>query len=40
MRQKPIKVARKAAHDPVLITDWFKRFNALREEFGVANEDI
>jgi len=40
MRQKPIELARKAAHDPVLIADWFRRFHALREEFGVANEDI
>jgi len=35
-----MELARKAAHDLVLITDWFKRFNALREEFGVANKDI
>jgi Tc5 transposase DNA-binding domain len=29
MKQKPIELARKAAHDPVLITDWFSRFKAL-----------
>jgi Tc5 transposase DNA-binding domain len=29
MKQKPIKLARKAAHDPVLIIDWFSRFKAL-----------
>jgi Tc5 transposase DNA-binding domain len=40
MKQKSIKLARKAAHDPVLITDWFSRFKALQDEFGVIKEDI
>jgi DDE superfamily endonuclease/Tc5 transposase DNA-binding domain len=40
MKQKPIELARKAAHDPVLISDWFRRFQALREEFGVVDDDI
>jgi DDE superfamily endonuclease len=40
MRQKPIELTRKMAHDPVLIADWFSRFNALREEFGVIKDDI
>jgi hypothetical protein len=40
MKQKPIELVRKMAHDPVLIADWFSRFYALREEFAVANEDI
>jgi hypothetical protein len=29
MKQKPIELERKAAYDPMLITDWFKRFKAL-----------
>jgi hypothetical protein len=29
MKQKPIKLERKAAHDLMLITDWFKRFKVL-----------
>jgi DDE superfamily endonuclease/Tc5 transposase DNA-binding domain len=40
MKQKPIKLTRKAAHDPVLIADWFNRFKALQDEFGVVREDI
>jgi len=40
MKQKPIELERKIAHDPVLLRDWFSRFYALREEFGVAKEDI
>jgi hypothetical protein len=40
MKQKPIKLERKIAHDPVLIRDWFSRFYALRKEFGVVKEDI
>jgi len=40
MRQKPIKLTRKAAYDPMLIADWFRRFAALRNKFRVANEDI
>jgi Tc5 transposase DNA-binding domain len=37
MKQKPIKLVRKMTHDPMLITNWFSRFYALREEFAVAN---
>jgi hypothetical protein len=40
MKQKPIELERKIAYDPVLLRDWFSRFYALREEFGVAKEDI
>jgi Tc5 transposase DNA-binding domain len=40
MKQKPIELVRKAAHDPVLIADWFSRFKALQDEFGVVKEDI
>jgi hypothetical protein len=40
MKQKPIELARKIAHDPVLIGNWFNRFQALVDEFGVAKEDI
>jgi Tc5 transposase DNA-binding domain len=29
MKQKPIELERKAAHEPILIADWFKRFKAL-----------
>jgi hypothetical protein len=40
MKQKPIKLIRKIAHDPVLIGNWFNRFQALVDEFGVSKEDI
>jgi Tc5 transposase DNA-binding domain len=40
MKQKPIELDRKIAHDPELIADWFKRFKALQDEFGVIKEDI
>jgi hypothetical protein len=40
MKQKPIELARKLAHDPAVLLNWFKRFEALRTQFGVCNEDI
>jgi hypothetical protein len=40
MKQKPIKLERKIAYNPVLIRDWFSQFYALCEEFGVIKEDI
>jgi hypothetical protein len=40
MRQKPIELVQKMAHDPMLIANWFSRFNALREEFRVIINDI
>jgi len=40
MRQKPIELVRKLAHDPEVILGWFQRFQALCTQFGVYNEDI
>jgi hypothetical protein len=40
MRQKPIELARKLAHDPVIIQNWFKRFQALCTQYSVLDEDI
>jgi DDE superfamily endonuclease/Tc5 transposase DNA-binding domain len=40
MRQKPIELVRKLAHDPEVILSWFQRFQALCTQFGVCNEDI
>jgi hypothetical protein len=40
MKQKPIKLARKIAYDPKLISNWFSRFQALYNEFRVTKEDV
>jgi Tc5 transposase DNA-binding domain len=40
MRQKPIELVRKLAHDPEVILGWFQRFQALCIQFGVYDEDI
>jgi Tc5 transposase DNA-binding domain len=40
VKQKPLELERKLAHDPAVILGWFERFQALREKFGVQNEDI
>lgn len=40
MKQKSIELVRKLAHDPAVLLNWFQRFEALRTQFGVCNEDI
>jgi hypothetical protein len=40
MKQKPIELKRKLAYDPAVILNWFERFQALRKQFGVLDEDI
>ncbi|ERF72127.1 hypothetical protein EPUS_02918 [Endocarpon pusillum Z07020] len=39
-KQKPLELERKLAHDPDLISNWFERFRALREAYGVFDDDI
>jgi hypothetical protein len=40
MKQKPIELKRKLAHNPAVIQNWFERFQALRTQYGVLDEDI
>ncbi len=40
MRQKPIELVRKLAHDSEVISGWFQRFQALRTRFGVCDKNI
>ena len=40
MRQKLIELVRKLAHDPVVIQNWYERFQALYTQYGVLDEDI
>jgi Tc5 transposase DNA-binding domain len=39
-KQKPLELERKLAHDPAVISNWFERFQQLRDRYGVHNEDI
>lgn len=40
MKQKPLALERKVAQEPEHIMNWFSRFQQLRDELGVQNEDI
>ncbi|ERF69424.1 hypothetical protein EPUS_09427 [Endocarpon pusillum Z07020] len=40
MKQKPLELERKLAHDPRVFSNWFRRFHQLRTKYGVADEDI
>jgi hypothetical protein len=39
-KQKPLELERKLAHDPVVISNWFERFQQLRDRCSVHDEDI
>jgi Tc5 transposase DNA-binding domain len=39
-KQKPLELQWKLAHDPEVLKNWFGRFQALSEKYGVYNEDI
>ena len=39
-KQKSLELERKLVHDSDLVQNWFERFQALREEYEVFDEDI
>jgi DDE superfamily endonuclease len=39
-KQKPLELERKLAHDPNILSSWFRRFEQLREKYSVQKEDI
>ena len=40
VKQKPLELERKLAHDPVVLKNWFERFLQLRERYSIQDEDI
>lgn len=39
-KQKPMELERKLAHDPEMLSNWFERFQKLREQYQVLDDDI
>lgn len=39
-RQKTIEIARKEAHDPDLVKDWYQRFEQVTKDYGIQPSDI
>jgi hypothetical protein len=39
-KQKPLDLERKLAYDPELLSNWFERFQQLREKYAVQDKDI